>query len=501
MGRGSDPRLIVFPLRNIRPDLPYELASAKGGALRTASGCCVFHRLLVPIFLSAFVPLLLGCGHHTAASMSNPGSQGSSGPPSGALASVLARIPNANVLVVSFDAMRADALGVYGHGDDISPNIDAFAAKSLVFDQAHTAAPVTPTSFSAAFSGELPVRVFRGWHFSAPQTLAGHFAKAGYKTAAFLDNVQLVAKRGFEAGFQTYEVDPKQGTTDKKNLEWSMAWLHEHRHQRFFLWVHFINPHSPYDWRKMAERFYDSRYRGPFEKTSGADFHPTDPKDIARLRSLYDGEVFFADSLFGKLIKQVEQMKLLGSTIVVLTADHGEEFGEHGAFQHKHLTEETVRIPLIIHEPGMSAGRRTSVLESNLDLFPTLAGMTGHPLRGRSDGEDIRRVHLAQKRDLVSIAMTDRHYRAVSVRRGPYKLIVECKPAPGMLLFDLASDPGELSNLAATRPKLVARMSRAMRSAIGAPPCPAVKHAAAGKRPDRGLLRGTVHALKSLGYL
>ncbi len=114
--------------------------------------------------------------------------------------------PELNVLIVSFDALRADALGLYGYTRPTSPRLDEFAQSALVFERAHTAAPVTPTSFAAAFTGQLPFRVFYGWNLIDTDTIAGVFAAANRRTFALINNTQLVAERNFQQGFQRYDV-------------------------------------------------------------------------------------------------------------------------------------------------------------------------------------------------------------------------------------------------------------------------------------------------------
>lgn len=109
--------------------------------------------------------------------------------------------PGVNVIVISFDVLRPDYLGVYGHDAPTSPAIDAFAENALVFDRAYTAAPVTQTSFAAVFSGMLPTRVFHAWDCVAEKTLADYFSAAGYHTAAVVNSVQLTPERHFDKGF------------------------------------------------------------------------------------------------------------------------------------------------------------------------------------------------------------------------------------------------------------------------------------------------------------
>ena len=114
--------------------------------------------------------------------------------------------PEMNVIVISFDALRAESLGAYGYQRPTSPNIDRFAEGALVFDNVQNAANSTPTSFASFWTGKLPHRVFRGWRLEDADTLAEAFAEEGYRTAAFLNNAQLVPERNFDQGFDEYRV-------------------------------------------------------------------------------------------------------------------------------------------------------------------------------------------------------------------------------------------------------------------------------------------------------
>jgi len=359
-----------------------------------------------------------------------------------------------NYLVVSFDALRADALGCYDADRPTSPNIDAFAAESLVFENAYSAAPVTPTSFAAAWSGMYPSRVFKNWTYTPEKTLAELFKEGGYKTYAALSNAQLTVKQNFHRGWDHYGYDEK--ATDEELLSRTTTWLDENHDEPFFAWCHFINPHTPYDYREMAKQFYDDDYRGPFFRKAAGSFYKFVRKDeegkradTIRLRELYDGEVFYCDDLFKRLLAHVEGLGLLENTVIVITADHGEEFLEHGDFQHVHLTDETTKVPLIVRHPEQTDGGRTESLYCNVDLLPTLASVAGLPVPGNLDGRDVRDPSTRSNR-VVTIAMTDKNYRAIAIRERMAKMIMEIQPTTKSKLYDLAQDPAELQNLAAT---------------------------------------------------
>ncbi|HER19522.1 MAG TPA: methyltransferase domain-containing protein, partial [Chromatiales bacterium] len=186
--------------------------------------------------------LLSGCGDG-----GNPDAQSPAEPRPNTLAEYLPIEPGYNVVVISFDALRADALGTYGYDRPTSPNIDAFAEESLVFERASVAGQATPSSFASAFTGELPFRVFRGWKLAHVPTMAAAFKDAGYTTAGIMNNVQLMTERHFDQGFDHY--DMLDIPNDREVIERTKQWFEGRPDKPFLLWTHFISPHTPYTYR------------------------------------------------------------------------------------------------------------------------------------------------------------------------------------------------------------------------------------------------------------
>ena len=413
------------------------------------------------------------------------------------LQAALPKRPGVNVIFVSYDALRADVLGAYGHPRRTSPRIDAFAKESVVFERAYTVAPVTPTSFASAFTGLLPTRVFHAWKLVSEDTLAKRFSDAGYLTAGFINNAQLTPERSFDTGFDHYDFFSSRG--DPAVLKSALTWLGEHRDQRIFAWIHFLTPHAPYEYREFASHLYDPDYEGEFKTTTTSRFDTDDPKEIARIKSLYEGEVFFADRLFGKLEDGLSEMGLLENSIVVLTSDHGEEFKEHGRFQHDRLTEEHVRIPLIVRHPE-ARPLRSEVLVSNVDFLPTFLSLAGVEPEGDFDGRDWTRIS-KEPEWVAGVSMTSGKERWLSLRHGNHKLIQTCLPDTRRELFDLVGDPGELINLADQEPAMVRKLFREMEVLLGGAPCSVMQAAVQGADPTVGLSQENVEALRALGYI
>lgn len=402
-----------------------------------------------------------------------------------------------NVIVISFDALRAESLGIYGYDRGTSPHIDRFAEGALVFDDVQNAANSTPTSFASSWTGMYPSRVFRGWRLQEVDTLAEAFAEGGYHTAAFLNNVQLVEERNFRQGFEEYTVY-KDIAPDQRVLKDSLAWLESTPEEPFFLWVHFLSPHAPYDARVMADRFYDRDYRGPFETSSGRKTETDNPEGIARLRDLYDGEVYFADWLFGELWNHIETSGLAGNTIVVMTADHGEELGEHGRFGHHRLYQQVIRVPLLIRHPN-ATGARSGVPAQNIDLFPTLGGMVGLDVPD-TDGVDLR-AGVSDTRIRVTVGMTNRRHHGMVMRQGNEKFLVNCAPEYSEEYYDLAADPLESRDILLDRIDEVEQMFLVLEEIMGGEPCQVIHFAVKDVDPTEGLDDKIIEKLKSLGYL
>ncbi|MEM7482305.1 MAG: sulfatase [Acidobacteriota bacterium] len=417
--------------------------------------------------------------------------------------------PGTNVLVVTFDALRADRLGAYGYERPTSPRIDDFAHEAVVFERAWSTAQATPTSFAAAFTGRWPSRVFQGWELVPDvPTVAQTFAAAGYQTRFVSAQVQLVPVRGFGRGFERYEIMLRTPENDADNdnvvddeavLERFVNWLRKEARPPFFAWIHFMAPHSPYRVRPQSAHLYRAGYTGRFATTTGHTFSIETDDELERVRDLYDGQVLFADRTFGRLLDTVEEQGLAGSTVVVLSTDHGEELMDHGGVQHSTVFEEVIRIPLMIRHPTTRRAQRSHLPVSNVDLFPTLVEMAGLEPPAGLDGDSLLGP-LDENRLRLAIAMTHRTDHFVAAARGNEKVIVDCRQATGAL-YDLAADPGEHDNLVDRRRRRYHELIGEVTERLGSSPCRAVKQAIGGRAEDAGLDEETREGLIALGYL
>jgi arylsulfatase len=401
-----------------------------------------------------------------------------------------------NYLVVSFDALRADALGTYGYPRDTSPNLDAFADEALVFEHAYAASNTTPTSFASTFSGLYPYRVFIGWNLIPTETLAGSMQQNGFHTFGVFNNIQLAEERNFGQGFSDYAVG---SWPDEKALELGRQALEDTKGSKFFGWIHFISPHTPYDYREMSAHLAGPQEEGRYAKTTGGTFDIQSDDELARVRDLYDGEIYFGDHIFGQLLSMLEELGLADNTVVIVTSDHGEEFMEHGQVQHNAMYEELIHIPMMIRHPRMADGARTDVRYVGVDLYPTVAAMAGLEAPGGIDGLDLFHPFDA-RRHRLSVGMTNDKRQEMVNEKDRMKLIVGCAEFTEEL-YDLSSDPGEQTDLILDRPSLAGSLYDAMEKITVSNPCGLLKNANRGKAPEDHLSPEQIEQLRSLGYI
>ena len=331
-----------------------------------------------------------------------------------------------NIILISLDTLRADRLSCYGNKRRTSPFIDSLAARSVRFancySQAHSTAPSHMTMFTGLYPTQHNVRfIQRTVSFTRldPETpiITQLLHAAGYRTAAFHSGGQISGATGMNRGFDVFN----EGNRDlsPQRLEQVKAWLAVNGGQKFFLFLHTYQIHAPYLPPPPFDKRFDPGYKGwitpptkylahvggpEFDEACAAFWgkpvnHLIDTKkfnaaDLRYLLSLYDGNIAYVDDQLKGWFAWMEQQPWWDNTVVIITADHGEEFLEHGYFTHTNLYVETLHVPLIIHVPGAKPRVDTGLVRL-VDLAPTilqLAGlspprtMMGHSLKPRLTG-------------------------------------------------------------------------------------------------------------------
>ena len=275
------------------------------------------------------------------------------------------------VIVVDIDTLRADHLGTYGYPRATSPNLDAFARRGVQFDWTFSQAPYTLPSQTSILTALYPSShlVLHDGDRLSPEhvTLAERFAGAGWTTAAFVDGGYLKPHFGLDQGFASY-LDLNGGGLQAGEPR-IREWLGEHREERFFLFVHTYDVHSPYAPPAPYRERFASLVAPPsagFEPTSEvleairlAQYSDSpvrlEANDLAYAEAMYDAEIAYVDAWFGRLQTTLSELGLAESTVVAVVSDHGEEFGEHGSVLHEKLYTSVTHVPMLVAGPACRA--------------------------------------------------------------------------------------------------------------------------------------------------
>lgn len=424
-----------------------------------------------------------------------------------------------NVVLVILDAARADHFGAYGYPRATTPEIDRIAAEGVVFERVYTPAVYTLGAMASVWTSQPPDRHHGDVSFSArlPKdrlTLAELLTARGIATAGFVANTVAGGLNGFDRGFSEFhEVWRTIGSRGDVFRQAVPPWLDGNGGRRFFAYIHFREPHSPYD----PEPPFDTRFGpdGPIPKAARrppGDSWIVDvnqgrrtltPAEADHLVRLYDGNLAYADREVGELRRALESRGLWDKTVVIVAADHGEALLDHGWIGHNvQLYEESARVPLIVRFPPAAGvgGRRVEALSDLLDLGPTIADVFGVLGQGGSERAFTGRSLLpviegaGGKPSTLTRTIWDRPiYARVD---GSHKLIYDTRTG-AMRLFDLAADPGEKSDRAADRPVAAAFHRQALHETIAR----LSRRPSADDAEQARMTREQCENLKALGYL
>src|SRR5262245_2373210 len=414
-----------------------------------------------------------------------------------------------NVVLISIDTLRADHVGIYGAERDLTPVLDELGTRGVVFDQAVAQAPWTIPSHATMLTSQYPSALGVG-PFANPGklseaavTLAEVFHEHGFATAAITGG--YVSKDlGFDQGFDSFRETPDTPSM-AYTVTYADEWLEKQDAARpFFLFLHTFEVHQ-YDPPAEFRRRWVRPYEGPLSGLDSVPAFVQSPANLERVRALgpedwrylrdrYDACLASVDSEIGRLLGILQARGLRERTLVVVTSDHGEEFGEHGGSGHGYtLYDENLRVPLLLSHPSLPALRVAEQVRL-LDLAPTIAQLAGLPIPALWQGTSL--VPLLSGSTLSLPAFAEHAHRPMkAVRKAGAKLVVEAR-GPRRLLFDLAGDPVERTSLAGAGSARERELCEALRRFV--------ETNAAGERliavPDASAdpaLRGT---LERLGY-
>jgi arylsulfatase A-like enzyme len=437
--------------------------------------------------------------------------------------------PPPKVILVTIDTCRADHLPMYGYHRDTTPFLAELASNGVLFENASSVSSWTPPSMASVLTGLYPVQhgVVDTAHdngtgtFVEPAihqdvtTLGERFKALGYATFASVTNLHVSNELGYSQGFDVFE---HHGWSSGEAVHDAVVAMAPRiaQAEKSFLWVHFFDPHMPYDAREpwvyefdeeSGERFAAMARETPeqrrerIEKYDGFDLEDipslpkagTNPVPIETLRNLYDSELRDTDEWIRKVVTLVDPKR---EALVFVTADHGEEFRDHGKLGHRtSLMPELTHVPMLVSAPGrLEPGRRVSGPVSLIDVVPTLldavGGTIAEPLPGRSLWPFAQSGDPVPGRDLL-LDVHNRRGITQGIVRYPKKLV---QGHDGALRYvDLSVDPTEKTNLAAAQPAEAQALLEAMKTEIAAlPPVPKTEVTATA---------GTVELLQQIGYV
>ncbi len=400
-----------------------------------------------------------------------------------------------NLLVYLVDTLRPDHLSAYGYRRDTSPVLRALAARGVLFENAYSTAawtrPATASLLTGLHAGHHGVHS-RSALREDIHTLAERIRAAGWSTWAFVANGHVFdASLGFDQGFDRFVAIRGIRTDTYARSEEVNAAVIPHvtaiGDEPFFLYVHVADPHSPYDpppgYRGL---FTDPAYAGsvgPKDMRRGRLRNVRlDAADIAHVRALYDEDIRYQDAMLGVLLEHLDALGLGGDTAVLVVSDHGEEFFDHGDWEHgARLFQEQIRIPFILTLPGVPglAGRRVGAPVQLIDVVPTVLSWFGLDEGPATDGRDLMPQlaatggsPLPASRPIFCEELRlERRLELQSLIEAPWKVIRRRHLRTGdetWALYDLAADPAEQTDRTRTAPATFEALRERLLARIGA---------------------------------
>ncbi len=492
------------------------------------------------------------------------------------------RAAQPNVVLITIETLRADHVGAYGYARNTTPNLDRLAARGARFDNTVAQAPFTLPSIASLMTGQYPpghgVRNHPAILAAEVETLAERFQADGYQTAAMTRHTWLRRKSGLDQGFDEYHNNKFSAGLDARSLSLAAVdWLEARDPERpFFLWMHFLDPHLPYtpsypysvlyrdenadEPRVKHLRSMMALDRENFEPTPYADipggpyydlvfpYYPDNPalldlafwrrsrgsiffggaryraEDIAELGELYDGAITYTDDNLARIMKALAELGIEETTVVAVTGDHGEAFGEHGLyFTHDFtLYDEVLRVPLVLHYPAaIEPGTVISQQVRLMDLAPTLLELAGIDPATLGDVDAVSLVPLIEGGSLPFLKafaesaprrhMFPEHKRVYfdgnrgkwrMVRTERWKLIRIPHPKGDLYeLYDLVNDPDETENLFDELPGEAGKLVPVLEAWMREDPARDADRSAEENAEIEGLDPAAQQQLKTLGYI
>lgn len=449
------------------------------------------------------------------------------------------RHPKYNVIMIVIDALRADHLGCYGYYRGTSPGIDKFSRQSLVFSRAFSQGTETRISVPSLLTSLYPsvhkVYTLRNRLPDEFVTLPEILKKNGYITAAFVPQ-NIINNLNFRQGFDLYKVSLEHEEGDMLVRE-IFEWLDTNCRKPFFIYLHYFGAHAPYRPSPPYDRLFWEGGVLPEERIRDLDEHtivgsdifglglaPADQKTAGYLISQYDGKIRQADEQIKELLEELENSGAAKNTLIIITADHGEELLDHGNIFHssagllrpsegvsreRSVYDELIHIPLIMRLPGMMQNKRIPQLVRHIDIMPTILDILNIRYSGIMQGQSLMPLIKGRaaglRLDSFSEGYYDRH--AVGFRNREWKFVEHRGRGSksGELsyeLYDLKNDPKELNNVLEKYPEPAALLKGKL--ANYAFSCEKIRNAVLGEGfidKPADLDEQTKEKLRNFGYI
>jgi arylsulfatase A-like enzyme len=437
--------------------------------------------------------------------------------------------PSPNVVLIIVDALRAEHLSCYGYRENKTPNIDNLAKDGILFTrhfaQSSWTKPQVATMLTSLYPSTHQTYLKPHTLPDTVETIAEAMKKLGYATGGIVSNVNLSPLFNFHQGFDyfrylgpNYFFFARESSSKlclynflrlvrerflfKKKYVYhyyqdgnvvnqkAFAWLDEVKGSPFFLWLHYMEPHDPY---------FSHPYNGQAVARVST---PNPPSESATMiRSLYDGEITYCDVRIGEFLNFLKEHGMYDDCLILLTADHGEEFYDHGGWWHgTTLYEEQVHIPLIMKLPGNKRkGTIDNSMVRSLEIAPTILDAVGSNIPAAMQGTSL--LHTKKEIEQAMIFSEENHENNIitALRTDKWKLILTKEGSPRMAapvqLFDLQSDPEETQNLASTYPEVVNHLSAEIAARARA------AQSSAYEAQQTEIDTATREKLKALGYV
>ena len=426
-----------------------------------------------------------------------------------------------NLILISVDTLRPDHMGVYGYDKNTTPNIDRWAKNAVVYMNAYTEVPMTFPSFVLLMTGKDVVEtgIYSNRVVTDPDgvsvsinsddiqanvvTLAQKLKRNHYYNAAFLSNPELSSEIStINRGFDKYEIINKTSPQEYEQfmIGNAMQTLKNNKKKKLFLWLHFIDPHSPY--------FPPKEFRCKFGQNNcqeintlgfaqleekrklleGCQQTPLDNHTVNVYESLYDGEIAYTDNLIGKILDELDKNQLTKNTIVIFYSDHGEGFGPSYYFNHPGTTSNaTTKIPFIMYNPKIEAGINKNLVQNN-DIYSMILSSIGVE------------TELPNRKYVYGVTINKKEF---SINDGKYKYIYffpySCNSdREEEKLYDIITDPKEQNNILKKNPQIAKKLKAELFKHFGEKmntdiPTPQI-------RSGDEYRKDTLDQIKNLGY-